>query len=310
MFVVIQKRDDVEHCIGIIQQDDQFISYVNNYTSKYGPKYIENIEINELKKNKYEDWNYLVYNNNELTLVNKYKSISRGYFYNSTVLHLDIVAIYRYIVYTPDLDKDISNLDTMTFLDYDLIGPTNFKNNLIAIMGGINDNDEHKINTIKSIVPISKEYIENSLIITNNIELYKNLYPSAEIISYYNAEIMKKYLGKDIGCIIIDNMIIPKRAKGIVWELFFFKSNKMRIMLSNNAINFTPRIKRKIDYHLFLRTIDSNNIDRMWNNIGKKVFDNKNSFVTIFDQMTYNSGIMVFKKDDNDYKVLRHNSIN
>lgn len=309
MFVVIQKSDDVEQCIGIIQQEDEFLNYIKNYTSKYGPKYIENIEVIELKKDQYEDLHYLVSlasNDNELVLVNKYRTVSRGYFYNSMILHMDIIASYRYIVYTSELDEYLNNMDALTFLEYDSVLPNDFKNSLISIIGNI----DKQYDTIKSIVYYeSKEYIDNSLIITKNIEYYAESYPSAKIISRYDAKIMKEYLNKDTGCIIIDNIIIPKRTNGYIWDIFFFKSNKLRIISANDAIMFTPRIKRRIDYHLFLRTVDKKKIEKLWNVIGNNVFDNKGSFITIFDQMTHNYGIMVLKKEDESYKIFRYNSI-
>jgi len=296
-------------------------------------------------------------------LVNKYRTLSKGYFYTTTYINTETTTKWKYIPFDGETkiitdetktltDENIMNTslenisfsgnvpfsgnisfsdnvpfsgnvpfsDNMsfstdkTFLDYDLLDNHSIEEG--SLIGIIGKAESGKSLIVDSILKAqTKEYLKDTLIVTNSHardSFYRNRHPIVRVITFFEHRIIREYLNKDNGCVIIDDMVIPKRIRGTIWETIFFDNKKTRIITSQKDAHFNPKVKRAINYMFYLRDDNEKTIQKIFNNYGQQVFDSIDEFEKMFNHMTDNYGSMVFKRvrsNGNNYKVFRYNAI-
>lgn len=326
MFIVLKKScDGNENAIGFIYNENNFKNFVENYVKDYSPIFIDTsdanntnypVDINSINSDeKYKDSYYLIKTNeNKLILLNKYKVVSKGFFYNSLVPTTNIECTFKCIKFNSENcdETNKSKSNEISFLDYNLFDPKDIKDSLVGIIGNIKTGKTCMIfNILKSK---DEGYLNDSLIITNkkNFEKYKLLSSNIKLSTDFNHKIIKEYLDKKNGCIVVDGIMVPKRIRGTIWDRLFFGSEKLRIISAINDMIFHPKVRRKMSYLFYLKEKNDKKCNRIWNNYGKKVFETKEEFKLIFNQMCENYGAMVFENtnQNNKYNVYRSYGIN
>ena len=105
MFIVIrtvtsnQSITATATAVGFIYDEGEFPEFIEKLNCDVGPKYIQGIDIKTLKTDSYEDGFYLIdgSDSNEIILINKYRTLSKGYFYTSTYINTDMVSKWSII---------------------------------------------------------------------------------------------------------------------------------------------------------------------------------------------------------------------
>ncbi len=83
----------------------------------------------------------------------------------------------------------------------------------------------------------------------------------------------------------------------------------MIVVTANKSIHFHPKIRRRLDYTFFLKETNEKEMNKIWNNLGRKVFNDLKEFTKMLDQMTDNYGSMVFKRIKSNHEVYRYNAV-
>jgi uridine kinase len=329
MFIVIEtdhlkstvvEADEV--ATGFIYDENKFIEFIQDSKSELGTQYLKGVTINDLRNGKYQDGHYLIDGtdtliSNELILINKHREIATGYFYTSTYIYTEELIRWKLIPFNGEQEKvKIKNKDINiqelehTFLDYDLLDNKQINNDsLIGIIGKAGTGKTILIDSI--LRSLSQEYLKDSLVVTipTKDNFYKSRHPSINVITRFDSAIIKEYLNKNNGCIVIDDILIPKKVRDSVWESIFYKSKKMRIITVQKGNDFQPKIRRIIDYIFYLKDDRDKEINKIWNYDGQTIIKDTDKFKNIFDQMTDNYGSMVFKRENNDVQMYRYNAI-
>jgi hypothetical protein len=324
MFIVIKTENlnsvtEKSFGVGFIQEEDKFLDFIKDTTEKIGSQHIKNLTFEELQNNTedYQDGHYLIKRTKEIILVNKYMEVSRGFlfFFTNLVNNVDIISSWTYLPFNGQHqeikinDKPRSNkrIKYVSQLEYDLLKPcdVNMNDSLIGIIGKKNTGKTELIHKI--LDKKSDEFIKNTLIITQKNTEYKIKYPDAEVIHYLDAKVVRKHCSssKKNGCIIIDDMLIPKKIRNTLWETIFHHCRKSRIITTNKGSTFTSKIKKKLDYIFYTQEVLEKEIEKIHNEPGQKIIPNRKEFIEIFKQITTMDGAMTFKRTSSGYQLFR-----
>jgi hypothetical protein len=314
MFIIIETVQSNDVAIGFVDDSCDFKKYIQNYKHELGSKYIENIMIEDLEKDDYDDGHYLIKctDNKVLILINKHRQINNGWLYNSTTIYTDEVARWMILPFTEyqatiESDSTDNELDH-TFLDYDLLDTKQINDSLIGIIG---QSEFNKTLIIDSLLRSkSQKYLQDSLIVTTNDEYYKLHFPSINVIKHFDNAMIKEYLKKEDGCVIINDMNVPHKIKDSAWSSFFYNFNpdKLRIVTVDKSHSFQLKIKKQINYTFYLKSNDEKEITKAWNYDGQYAMQDMDKFKNTFEQMTDNCGAVVFKRINENLEMYRYNT--
>jgi energy-coupling factor transporter ATP-binding protein EcfA2 len=120
------------------------------------------------------------------------------------------------------------------------------ENSLIIIIGMSGCGKTQLINKILS--KFSHTNIENSLVVTNNIDYYDENYPESTNMINYNSSILDNKLDTDGGFIVLDECINRDDINSSTMYDFFTSSNKIRILSLQSPPNVTRFLNYNIDY--------------------------------------------------------------
>jgi len=326
MFIVIKTVYSNETAVGFIYEEDNFSKFVEDLNVDIGATYLKDTSIDALKSDEYQDGHYLIDSDasNEIVLINKYRTMSRGFFYTSTYIHTDVLMRWKCIPFdgkengTDDVDASEVNIPSSvvekTFLDYELLDGTMIdEGSVIGIIGREGAGKSLVVDSFLKTKPQS--YLKNTLVVTTTPKenFYKVKLPDVMVITTFDQRVIKDFLGRNTGAVIFDDVMIPKRIRGTTWDSIFFDNhNKTRIITSQKDAYFHPKMKRRMDYTFYLKDDNERAPQKIFNNYGQHLFDNCDEFARIFNHMTDNYGAIVFKRDihnGNNYSVYRYNAV-
>jgi GTPase SAR1 family protein len=326
MFIVIKTVYDSETAVGFIYEEENFSKFVEDLNVDIGAKYINGISADMLKSDEYQDGHYLIDSDasNEIVLINKYRTMSRGFFYTSTYINTDVVMRWKCIPFDgkedgADDDASEVNLPTAaivekTFLDYELLdGAMIEEGSVIGVIGREGAGKSLVIESLLKTKPTS--YLKNTLVVTTIAKenFYRIKLPDVTVVTSFDQRSIKEFLNRNTGAVIFDDVMIPKRIRGTTWDSIFFDNhNKTRIITSQKDAYFHPKMKRRMDYTFYLKDDNERTPQKIFNNYGQHLFDNCDEFARIFNHMTDNYGAIVFQRDihnGNNYNVYRYNAV-
>ena len=327
MFIVIKTVSGNETAVGFIYEEDNFSKFIEDLNVDIGAKYIAGVSIDTLKLDEYQDGHYLVdgADDNEILLIDKYRTMSKRFFFTYTYINTDVIAKWKYISFDGKMENkpdevNVSNVDTpfvhveKTFLEYELLDGTTIEDG--SIIGVIGREGAGKSLVISSLLKNkSQTYLKNTLVVTTSVKdsFYKARMPDVTVLTTFDQRSIKDFLNRNDGCIIFDDILIPKRIRGTMWEsIFFDNSNKTRIITTQKDVYFHPKMKRRMDYTFYLKDDNERTAQKIFNNYAQHLFKDCDEFTRIFNYMTENYGSIVFKRDihnGNNYEVYRYNAV-
>lgn len=327
MFIVIKTVCGDEIAVGFIYEEENFSKFIENLNADISAKYIKGANIEQIKSDEYQDGHYLLdsIDNNEIVLINKYRTMSKGFFYTSTYIKTDIIAKWKYIPFDGKTENesdeaDASNADIMletaekTFLDYDLLDGTTISEG--SVIGIIGREGTGKSLVVESLLKTkSSNYLKNTLVVTTTAKenFYKCRFPDITLLTSFDTRIVREFINRNTGCIVFDDILVPKRTRGTLWDSIFFENfNKTKIITSQKDAYFHPKMKRRMDYTFYLKDDNEKTAQKIFNNYCQNIFDDCDEFTKIFNYMTDNFGSIVFKRDARDgnkFSVFRYNAV-
>lgn len=236
MFCVYQVDDKMnEKIIKVVKTKTEFIDAIKEkIIDQFTIKSLEGITENDLKLNEcFKDGYYLLMNDRQIKLVNKYRKIEKGYVFNSSSADVNVVFMWKMIPSEcHDLDVDSHCEAEFTFADsessqyyMDELEPVTeskkendiqvklYNGKTLAIKGlDLNDLPERssicllgKRNSGKSLIikniidrcNTTDDFVDNCLILCGNeknCEFYREQYPSAKILPKYDRTALDDFI--------------------------------------------------------------------------------------------------------------------
>lgn len=285
MYAIVQINENAEDEIIKFIEDKKEFNNIIVELNDVNTKLVEYITLKQLAKEKcYIMGNYLVkIDDNTINYVRKYDEIIKGMMFNQKEYHIEIIQTWKLIKCNAIMNKKNEELLLYNYkiqkLDIEEL------NGKVGIFGNIVD----KYNMLDIILKDkSKEYIENTLLVTSEYEYCKNRFPKLKIIDVLNVTIVDEYSKKDSGCIIYDECD------------YMLNAEKMVVVCRRNMLNIN------LDYTIMCKdNIHIDNKFQLYNNnpasrLSMQIMSSSAALNKIFNKLIEDDKYMIIN-DTNIY---------
>ena len=302
MYCVYQlDNQSVEKIIGYINSEDKFLLLVTKYIMTMHPTYklVESIPLETIKNNNtdYSEAIYVLNNQNTIQLVQKTKTISEGYVYNSVYYDSKVLYTWKLLPFDDLLTKTCGTEYNICKFDFeDIKGVPKF---LVSAKSG--SGKIHLVANMLHYLNQRDDFIENSLIISptdRSTRFYSSYFPRAKIIYQYEENIVKEHLANGKGCIVFDDCFSSRAILNFPKD--FANSTIPLIVTCQTSCWIGTELESMVDYTFVFKEFQMIR-NKLWANY-QHIFPAQASFEKVFEECIKDSGVMVIdnKNSSND----------
>lgn len=259
----------------VLSSKDKFLeTIVTNLEKIYSVTVLHKLSPLDVNTEKYPIGYYILYNDDNILLVEKCMHVTPGYLYNSTKYSVNIKSEYELIKFEADRDDTTISDETSETEEY---STERSETDMINDEMDINSNYDCLNFNLESIYSKPKIYVCTSdvpnrnslvqklinttgssdtdmLIITSkSSEYFKGIYPMATILRICNKEILKEYKLK-ASLILLDDCLLDTHFKDpevnkLLFEIFL--NNTPLIITSSYMLQMSTEIQINMDHYFF-----------------------------------------------------------